>query len=30
MSIYDQIGGHSAVKAAVEVFYQRVLADPPA
>lgn len=28
MSIYDQIGGHAAVKAAVEVFYQRVTADP--
>ena len=28
MSIYDQIGGHAAVKAAVELFYQRVTADP--
>lgn len=28
MSIYDEIGGHATVKAAVEVFYQRVLADP--
>ena len=28
MSIYDEIGGHAAVKAAVEVFYQRVTADP--
>lgn len=28
MSIYDQVGGHAAVKAAVEVFYQRVTADP--
>lgn len=28
MSIYNQVGGHAAVKAAVEVFYQRVLTDP--
>lgn len=28
MSIYDEIGGHAAVRAAVEVFYQRVMADP--
>ena len=28
MSIYEQIGGPDAVAAAVERFYQRVLADP--
>jgi hemoglobin len=28
MSIYDTIGGAPAVQAAVEDFYQRVLADP--
>jgi hemoglobin len=27
-SIYEAIGGEAAVAAAVEVFYQRVLADP--
>ncbi|HXG48336.1 MAG TPA: hypothetical protein VNO52_11980, partial [Methylomirabilota bacterium] len=27
-SIYDQIGGASAVEATVEAFYERVLADP--
>jgi hemoglobin len=28
MSIYDEIGGADAVAAAVDIFYQRVLADP--
>ncbi len=28
MSIYDEIGGANAVSAAVDDFYQRVLADP--
>jgi hemoglobin len=28
MSIYDEIGGASAVSAAVDDFYQRVLGDP--
>lgn len=28
MSIYDEIGGAGAVSAAVEDFYQRLLADP--
>lgn len=28
MSIYQQIGGHAAVEAAVDDFYRRVLADP--
>ena len=27
-SIYEQIGGESAVAAAVEIFYKKVLADP--
>ena len=27
MSLYDQLGGNSGVKAAVTVFYNRVLAD---
>lgn len=27
MSLYDQVGGNTAVKAAVTVFYNRVLAD---
>lgn len=28
MSIFDQIGGHAAVTAAVDDFYRRVIADP--
>ena len=28
MSVYDEIGGSASVKAAVTVFYDRVLADP--
>ncbi|GAA4545447.1 group 1 truncated hemoglobin [Pseudonocardia xishanensis] len=28
MSIYDEIGGAAAVSAAVEQFYERVVADP--
>ena len=28
MSVYDEIGGAPAVKAAVTVFYDRVTADP--
>jgi hemoglobin len=28
MSIYDEIGGRETVRAAVRVFYDRVLADP--
>jgi len=28
MSIYDEIGGSAAVSAAVDQFYQRVIADP--
>ena len=28
MSLYDEIGGKAAVDAAVDVFYEKVLADP--
>ena len=28
MAVYDEIGGPASVKAAVSVFYDRVLADP--
>ena len=28
MSIYDEIGGEAAVNAAVDIFYDKVLADP--
>jgi len=28
MSIYDEIGGAAAVDAAVDIFYEKVLADP--
>lgn len=28
MSIYEEIGGEPAVKAAVDIFYDKVLADP--
>ncbi|WP_345801500.1 group 1 truncated hemoglobin [Microbacterium sp. AZCO] len=28
MAVYDEIGGAASVKAAVSVFYDRVLADP--
>ncbi len=28
MTLFDQIGGEAAIRAAVERFYQRVLADP--
>jgi hemoglobin len=27
-TVYSQIGGHEALEAVVEVFYERVLADP--
>ena len=27
MSLYDEIGGHAAVEAAVDVFYRKVLSD---
>ena len=27
-SLYEQLGGEAAIKAAVEIFYKKVLADP--